>query len=324
MPIHPNTLAIFKKLVTKTADLEKRRKKLDAEVAKRAAKLGEAISALDTTVLDIQLKALKGDIAELNGLLHDADVAVGDLNTLENDAAFMQERDDDADKVARVISETRDKVAQHFKALKQLENKGEEAWRKSLKSENFALRELARLHAGVTDLRTQLKARFEKLDKVAVKAFAAHEQRNAKALATTQAEAEALEPSMAKFEFDTHKKQVVELARSAESKDHDESTRATLKDGCQDLADELDAMSVWVEQTLKQAEAVKALKIEAIDVKKALKVLELDAKHEARLAKVLNGPPAGFEKGLQALATELKLGSTGKAMLQALRKAGVV
>ncbi len=324
MPISPTTLAVFKKLVVKTSDLSKRRKKLDDEVKKREVKLAEAIAALDTTLLDVQLQAIKGDIAELTSLLSDADKALTDLGTLQNDATFMQERDDDADKVARIISETRNGTAQHFKTLKRLQNEGEKAWGKSLKSENFALRELARLHESVTDLRKSLKDRFEKLDKFAVKAFAAKKARSAKALAAAQAEAEALSPWMSTFESESLQKRIEELAKSAEDKELGDELRATLKDGCKDLAGELQAMSVYVEQTLKRADAVKGLKIEAIDMKLALKTLELDAKHEAKLAKVLNGPPAAYEKGLGALAKELKLDTTGRAMLEALEKAEVI
>jgi hypothetical protein len=46
----------------------------------------------------------------------------------------------------------------------------------------------------------------------------------------------------------------------------------------------------------------------------------IDAKHKSKLAKILNGPPSGYEKGLTALGKELKLGRDGKAMLAELKK----
>lgn len=325
MPIAPATLAAFKELVATTADLDKRIKKLDAEVVKREGKIREAIAGLDTTVLETQLKAIEGDIAETTALLHDADMALIPLDTLQKDEAFMQERDDDADKLSKVIANTRNKTAQHFKSLKKLQNDAEDAWRKSLKSENFALRRLARLDESVKDLRKRLKERFAKLDKAAQRATAAHEARDAKALAAARAEVEALDASMAQWEFDSQKKHVDEMKKETDAnKDYSDETRATLTDGIKDLQNELKTTSLWVEQTIKVDKLVKDLKIETIDVDKALKTLEIDAKHKAKLAKILNGPSSGYEKGLTALAKELKLGTDGKAMLAELKKAGVL
>ena len=325
MPINPATLAVFKELVQATADLDKRTAKLDAEVAKREAKIREAIAGLDTTVIETQLKAIEGDIAETTTLLHDADKALISLQTLLNDEAFMQERDDDADKVSKVIANTRTKTAHHFKTLKKLQNDAEDAWRRSLKSEDFALRELARRDESVKDLGKRLKERFAKLDKAAQRATAAHEARDAKALAAARAEVQALDASMAQFEFETEKKLLDDLKKKTDAnKDYTDETRATLTDGIEDLQKSLQAMSVYVEQSLKVDKLVKDLKIEDIDVDKALKTLEIDAKHKPKLARVLNGPPSGYEKGLSALAKEIKLDTDGKTMVTALRKAGVL
>jgi len=61
-----------------------------------------------------------------------------------------------------------------------------------------------------------------------------------------------------------------------------------------------------------------------IDIGKACKVLSIASKDQAKLAKVLNGQPAAYQKGLDALANELELDTTGKEMLTKLEKAQVV
>lgn len=325
MPIDPATLAVYKQLVLKAADLDKRTKKLDAEVTKREGKIQEAISGGETTVLETQRKALQGDIAETTTLMRDANQTLIDLDRILNDEAFMQERDDDADKLAKIIGGTRDKTAQHYKTLKKLENDAEEAWRQSLKSENFALRRLADRDDSIKDLRKRLKERFPKLDKAAERAVAAQEARDAKALTAARTEFDALDPSSWKIEYDTQVKLLDDLKKETDAnKDYSDDLRATLIDGVKDLKAELQGIAVYVEQGLKQDKLVKDLKIEAIDVDKALDTLEIDTKHKAKLAKVLNGPPAGFERGLTALAKELKLDTDGKAMLAKLKKAGVL
>jgi hypothetical protein len=65
------------------------------------------------------------------------------------------------------------------------------------------------------------------------------------------------------------------------------------------------------------------LKTPQADSRKASQVLNIDPKYQAKLASILNGG-SGLEKGLDALAKELKSGSNGKQMLAALKKAKVV
>src|SRR5262245_15365188 len=324
MPIKPATLDAFKGLVTATADLDKRTKKLDAEVVKREGKVREAIAGGDTTVIETQQKAIGGDLAETEGLLKDADKALISLQTVLEDEAFMQERDDDAEKVSTIIASTRTKTAQHFKTLKKYQNDLEEAWRKSLKSGDHVLRELARRDAAVKDLKKSLKQDFAKLDKAAQRATAAHEARDAKALAAATADVDSLNGDM-QIRFKIEKDVTDKLKNDIDAnKDLSDDVRATLNDGIKDVQSDLNGMSVYVEQSAKSAKFVKDLKVETIDVEKALKTLEIDPKHKPKLAKVLNGPPSGYEKGLAALAKELKLDTDGKAMLAALKKAGVL
>ena len=88
MPISEETMAAFKKLAAATAVLDQRIKKVDAEVGKRTTKIAEAIAANDTTLLDIQLAAIGGDIDEVSTLLHDANGSLNDLDKLQRDGGW--------------------------------------------------------------------------------------------------------------------------------------------------------------------------------------------------------------------------------------------
>jgi len=57
---------------------------------------------------------------------------------------------------------------------------------------------------------------------------------------------------------------------------------------------------------------------------KACKVLSIASKDQAKLAKVLNGQLGAYQRGLDGLANDLKLDTTGKEMLAKLEKAQVV
>lgn len=67
-----------------------------------------------------------------------------------------------------------------------------------------------------------------------------------------------------------------------------------------------------------------ALEIKPIDIKKAREAMGLEAKADAQLTKVFNGPPAGWEKGLDGVGSSFKTGTTGKKYLASLRSAGIV
>jgi hypothetical protein len=185
-----------------TADLDKRIKKLDTEVEKRKTKVTEAIKANDPTLLDIQLAAIKGDIKELGILLRDANSSLADLETLKNDADFMQERDDDAATVGGIVAKVHTGVAKHVKTLKGLQNGAQEAWRKSVKSEDYALRELGEAEKDIPELSKAVSDAYLQSVRVAQRANKAVEERNAKALAAAKAEMAKLDVGSKKIEVE--------------------------------------------------------------------------------------------------------------------------
>jgi hypothetical protein len=324
MPIAQETLAAFKRLAAATAGLDQRIKKLDAEVAKRTAKIAEAIEANDTTLLDIQLAAIGGDIDEVSTLLHDANGALTDLEKLQRDVDFMLERDDHAATVGGIVARVRTGVARHTKTLKDLQNAAEDAWRKSTRSEDFALRDLASTEKDVPDLQKEVSATFTQAVGVALRADKALQDRNAKALAAAKAEMAKLDVTGTRIRVETMAKVLADREKSIGNREVAKDTLATLKDGYADLKRQMGRVTQTLGSLLAEEAGVKAMEIKPIDVKKALGALGLDGKAEAALAKVLNGPPREWEKGLDALARTFKTGATGAKYLASLRRAGLV
>lgn len=324
MTIRPNTLAAFKSLVAGTAELDKRIKKLDAEVEKRKTRVAEAVGANDTTLLDIQLAAIRGDIDELSTLLHEANGWLQALETLKADADFMRERDDDAAHVGGIIARVRTGVARHTKTLKDLQSETEEAWRKSTKSEDFALRDLATSEKDVVDLQKEVHAAFMKAFPVAQRADKAMTARDAKALSAAKSEMAKLDVPGTRIKVETTARVLAGREKSIEIRDVTKETLATLKDGYADLKQQMERVNQSLASLAKEEEGVKAMQIKPIDIKKSLGALGLDGKAEAKLAKVLNGPPKEWEKSLDALAREFKTGGTGARYLASLRRAGLL
>ena len=324
MPISEETMAAFKKLAAATVVLDQRIKKVDAEVGKRTTKIAEAIAANDTTLLDIQLAAIGGDIDEVSTLLHDANGSLNDLDKLQRDADFMRERDDDAATVGGIIARVRTGVARHIKTLKDLQNAAEEAWRKSTKSEDFALRDLAATEKDVPDLQKEVSAAFTQAVGVALRAEKALQERDTKALAAAKAAMVKLDVGGTKIRVETMGKVIADREKSVGNREVTKETLATLQDGYADLRRQMTRVTETLGSLLAEEAGVKAMEIKPIDVKKALGALGLDGKAEAGLAKVLNGPPKEWEKGLDALARTLKTGGTGAKYLASLRRAGLV
>ena len=119
-------------------------------------------------------------------------------------------------------------------------------------------------------------------------------------------------------------KALADREKSVGNREVTKDTLATLKDGYADLRGQMTRVTQMLGSLLAEEAGVKAMEIKPIDVKKALGALGLDGKAEAGLAKVLNGPPKEWEKGLDALARTLKTGGTGAKYLASLRRAGLV
>ncbi|MFN0182388.1 MAG: hypothetical protein ACKVQR_01085, partial [Aquabacterium sp.] len=299
-------------------------KKLDKEVAKRKTKVKDAMDANDTTLLDIQLKALKGDLSETETLLRDANAQLSPLNTLQIDDDFMRERDDDAAKVGEIIAAVRTGTAAHYKALKNLQNQAEEAWRQSTRSEKYAVQQLAGDEQGTQDLKKELYAAMMKAHAFEDMAAKARDARNAKGLANARAAFDKLDIGMLKIQVEIRGKVLAKNEKDFGDRDISDDTLKTLKDGYRDTRFVFEQAQGHLATLVEIDKRLAAMAVKPIDIKKARDAMGLDAKADAQLAKVFGGPPAGWEKGLDGIGKTFKTGTSGKKYLDSLRSAGIV
>jgi hypothetical protein len=118
-------------------------------------------------------------------------------------------------------------------------------------------------------------------------------------------------------------KLIKSFAEQAKAPVYGPDVRAEMLAGVKDLLAREAGVSAYVEQLGKLKDRIPALAIASVDIAKTAKALAIERKGEAPLAKVLAGPAAKWEQGLDALAKQLGLKAKGKDMVQALKKAGI-
>jgi hypothetical protein len=316
-----NALIGLKGSVARLADA---RKKVDPRFEDIAKEIGAAIEKGDKPMIEFYLKSLKPTIAAITEAMSDVSTAEGQIRGIEKEEDFLASNYDEVEKLGKAVSDAKKHFTKRYQDAKRLENTAEKALGTAGSADDEALQKLARLDHEVKDTVKRWKGWAEDAARIDDEATAAVEARDAKALAAAQ---KAIRPLTVLITPEMHKitkDEIDAIARRADDKKISEAVRADLKDGAKDLLAAFAPAAGYLEKVQSVGKRVGALDVGAIDVKKALKVLGIEAKHEAKLAKVLKGPPANFEKGLSALAKELKLDTTGKDMLAELRKAHVL
>jgi hypothetical protein len=325
MAIKPATLAAMQKLITLTDQLGKAHKKLAAEFDTNEKALRAAIAAKKRLQVQTGLTLTKAQIDRVEPAMTLMRKAREQLFDINADQDFVEAKSAQVLKLASMVDDAEAGLMAIFQKAKRLENDAEKGLKEAIEAENFELQSLISLGGTVKGFRAEAKATYTKTEALNTRASNAAEARNAKALAAAQAEMKALGVDSLKTMLDFHLESIDKLLERAKAKKLTADALAEMADGAKDLRAELAGAGVSVEYALKNRDRVmNELKVEEIDVKKALKVLSLDAKFEARLKKALDGPAAARVKALDAIAKEAKLDTDGKAMLAALVKQKVV
>jgi hypothetical protein len=320
----PPTPAAFTKLVQAAARIDKAKKAIDPKFGEVVKKLDDAMAGEDDTMIDVYLNALRGEVDKITAAMGDVDTGVIALSDLEQDDAFMTERLADVEKASKVVAKAKKDFTVQFQTAKRLENAAEKASTAALKADDLAVRQLARLDRFVKDEAKGVKALYQKAEDLNTTATAAFERRDAKGLADAQKALAALEIAAAVFMWDGQRKSVEQFQKDADDPKYADAVRADMKDGARDLLGLMKGGDVYVEQLQKIEKRVVAFKVEPIKVSDARDALGLDKKYDRDLGAALNAAPAMWEKGLGAVAKKAGADTTGKKMLEALRKAGVI
>lgn len=327
MAVKPETAAAVKKLVPLADKVEKASKQLQGELDELKRKLAESAKAKHRSMIELHLKTLEGVINRTTAALADCDEANGHLDVIDEDEDFLADktRREQVEKAGKKVADAKDTLTKVFGDAKRVQNAGEKGRSDAIGTEDDVMRELAQHDRWIKQHRKDMKALLDKTEALNTKATEAAERRDAKALAAAQAEMKKLEVGVAEIVHKGHFDSLDRLQKKAESGKLSAELAADLKDGVKDLRAEMAGAGVAVEYMRKNNDRVmNDLSVAEIDVKKALKVLELDAKFESKLKKALEGPAAGRVKALDAIAKEADSKMDGKAMLALLIKQKVL
>ena len=319
------TLASYKNLVRAAARIDKLRKEVVPRFAKLKVRLQAAGRELDETMLRLYGKALTAEINQITSAMHEVNTGKVYLNEVSEDEDFVADRLDAVAKLGKVVADADKALTDTFKQAKALENQAEKDTTKAFELPDDEFRELAWLDRNVEDSRKYIGSAMRKVETFKAQAEAAVAAADAKKLEQVQAASKAaaleelVELNRTFIDFST------DFIKKVEGMGISNETKVELIDGARDLLKKAGNTDRLAEPALASAREIAAMVIDAIDVKKALKALGLDAKHLARLTKALAAPRGELEKALDTMVRELKLADvSAKGWIAELRKKGVL
>lgn len=326
-----STAGIYKDLLQKAGEIAKAQKKINQSLDEELSKqIPEAIKNNDEEIISLKLRLLRDVIHEIEDTLRLSEIVVRDIQDVESDKPFSEAHHNDLEKLTKAISDARTKLTAQLAAAKKLETDAKKGFDKAFNSQEEAFREIARFELDSTNYRKQLQATQGKANVISDKAAAAVEARDSKALAEDQKAMRALgiEGTVAEYRSDDRDSGLKDFLRRIEKDGFAPDVLAQLKDEANKLLKFSDANKNIIDDLEEANKKVLGYEIAEIDVKKAAKTLKIDPKIQSKvepaLAKALNGPAKDYEKGLDAVAHQFQLKTTGKQMLADLKKAGVV
>jgi hypothetical protein len=313
------TATMFKEAAAMAASIQKAGMANGYALVELGGRFNEACTHRETTSLTLYMKALPKLVDNIEGCL-DSMIPFQRLMTeIEEDESYVHAHLAALGKLTMMVDTSRSQATSQFQACKQMKATGLRLLAEMTQTVERAERLLASHDKWVNDQRKAILAAVGKAATLLAAAEQAAAKRDAKALATARKAFAAVDlAGLIDFPAEIEHKVAATLQQmSVVAADKGQGSaiaaeiRATLSTR-QELAPVL--------AKLAAAKArMDALAIGGVDVKKAARALDLDATAEPKLTKALAA--ASIEKGLDTLAKELKLKTTGKAMLATLQRA---
>ena len=307
--------AVVKYTATLITKLDQINKKSDADFKKTKADLEKAISTATIPMLKLLRPKLQQEVDDMDDGMSKVEEAKVQIGGLEEDKTYAASHFEQIKKLLEKVTDIQNDLTIRIKQARDLDTRASKAWDTAEGSENEAEHELAVLKDTVGDLKKIVDKNDEEIPKLADTARKAYAARNQKALTDARVKL---------IDFGKPGTQIT-LARDKVNKFMKKYHFHNLNTEAQYLLDDLQQMDDSMKDLDKIIkELIDLHQVAQIDISKACKVLAIATKDQAKLAKVLNGQPATYQKGLEALADVLNLETTGKEMLTKLEKAQVV
>ena len=323
MAVQASTVAAYKIAVTETDKIVKANKAIDPKFREITGKLVAAMKDKDQPKIELYMKSLEIERTAITAAMKSVDMALGNLRQVETDDDFVATRLADIEKLMNIVDAAKKSLTAKFRAVEKLDAEAEKAADAARDVGEEAAQTLARIDRDVDEEKKRLAALYRKAEALNTKASDAVDERDAKALKEAQSAFEALDVDTELVMHDELIKLIKSFAEQAKAPVYGPDVRAEMLAGVKDLLAREAGVSAYVEQLGKLKDRIPALAIASVDIAKAAKALAIERKGEAPLAKVLAGPAAKWEQGLDALAKQLGLKAKGKDMVQTLKKAGI-
>jgi predicted nucleic acid-binding Zn-ribbon protein len=315
---------LFKQALDFSKSADDAEKKIDGEVKILSAKVPPALKDADHKMLEYYAKALRAELTAISASLQDVRSGLGILKNVEDDEEYLANHQKEVKDTTESLDTLRTTLTHQYESIENLEKQVKDNLKsvKSTKEDFFD--EVAKFDNWISGTLKILKETQDKAETISMDIASTADDRDAKGLAAALKAMKDLDTVYLAEAFDRHEKGLKELLKKVDDRGFDAKVTGELKDSIGDLQERIDKARKDVKQLEDDKKEALDTRIEPVNVKEALKVLELDPEVEPKLAKILKGPPNDFEKGLTALAKELKLKVTGKQMLADLQKEGVV
>lgn len=294
--------------------------RLKASVMKARKLHDAATSALktpDPDTLQLLSRGCQGELTQFEKHRKDLE-SMGDLlKQIQKDEEFVADHLDKLLPATKGLANEKVDCEGWIGQIEADQKRLDEALKSSSASQAGLEKKVVELQKKADGFRTVLKDNLKQQKDKADRALAAAKARDAKAYADAAGTVEQL-ASKAIYDFMTRSidTSLAELRKQF-------GPRVDALPVVKDLAALRAEAGKTAQQAARVLEQVKAAEPQGVDARRAAKVLSLE-KYEAELAKVLDGPPSGHEKGLEAIAKKAGQKSTGKVLLGMLIKARVL
>lgn len=294
--------------------------RLKASVMK-ARKMHDAVAAAlktpDPDTLQLLSRGCQGELAQFEKHRKDLE-SMGDLlKQIQKDEEFVADHLDKLLPATKGLANEKVDCEGWIGQIEADQKRVDEALKSATANQAGLEKKVVELQKKADGFRTVLKDNLKNQKDKADRALAAAKARDAKGFADAAGTVEQL-ASKAIYDF---------MTRSIDTSLAELRKQFGPRVDALPVVKDLNAVRAEAGKTAQQAarvlEQVKAAEPKGVDARRAAKVLSLE-KYESELAKVLDGPPSGHEKGLEAIAKKAGQKSTGKMLLAMLVKARVL
>jgi len=304
---------------------EKLDKSFEAELSKQ---IPQAIQENDDVIIKLRLQELQKAIHGMEENLEDTLRAVNYIEQMNGDDEFSSAHHDEIQSVTTIVAHTRAKLTRQIESAKKLEITAKKGVESAAGSKEVAEREFDEIEVRINDEKKYLPGTVKKAQDASDKAQQAVDARDAKALADAQKSVKdlAIDALVMYHETQDFENRINSFLKKPQIQALDADLQTQFKDGSKKLLGTNQENAKDLERLQALSKSVGELALGVFEVKKVMKTLQIDPKIQAKvepvLAKILKGPGKDLEKGLEGVAKQFKLSTTGKQMATALKKAG--